>query len=348
MKNLCFVIAKPAWAANLRGVAGLLGVLLPLALCPAVASPIQTSAGPDADRIPILYAQAGAPPIKQGLIRDRTLAIFPISPHRQTIVRPDMGTAFWSGDHRRVFAFGRPIHPTVRLYDAAQGRFGPPADAVSVLADPGVHYALPLSDLAQTNAIDWSRDGHTLCYSRDKTGLVLFDLRRGTHRLLQNPSLARHPVSALALSPDGSRIAFSVEGADEFHADFFQDLWLIGIDGRGLHKLGHGASPNWSPQGRFLVATEGTDQDGRAILRYDTQTGVRRILRAIPQTPAGDGYFGPARYNPDGRQIAVFGPPDPRAPEDTALFLIDGQGRLLRTLATQRQLGESGIPSLAW
>jgi len=262
-----------------------------------------------------------------------------------------MATAFWSGDHRRVLSLGGRSQPAaVRTYDNAQGRFGSPRDAVRALSDPGVHYALPLHDITQTNAIDWSRDGRTLCYDQEKVGLVLFDLRHGTKQILHNPFLAQHPVAALAFSPDSRWIAFSVEGQDEFHEEFFQDLWVIGRNGHGLHKLGHGTFPNWSPSGRFLLATEGpADDGGRAILRYDTQTGVRRVLSFIPQPTEGDGYFAQARYSPNGEQIAVFGPPNPKVPDATALFLMNGEGKFLRVLATQQQLSEAGIPeSLSW
>ncbi len=310
-----------------------------------------TATPPSAGQVPILFLQIIDSANATGGIIGRTLAVFPAPPVRRVTIRPDMATAFWSGDHRRVLSLGgRSLPATVRTYDSAQGRFGPPLDAVQALADPSVRYTLPLHDITETNAIDWSRDGRTLCYAQEKVGLVLFDLRRGTRQILRNPFLAHHPVAALAFSPDGSRIAFSVEGQDEFHEELFQDLWVIGRDGRGLHKLGHGTFPNWSPQGRFLLATEGpADDGGRAILRYDTQTGTRRVLRLIPQPTEGDGYFAQARYSPDGQQIAVFGPPNPRVPDDTALFLMDGQGKRLRILATRQQLDQSGIPTcLSW
>lgn len=311
--------------------------------------PARVTAGPSSIPIPILYAQTTYMPGANGRIIDKTQAVFPSSPPRRSPLPLDIGIAFWSGDHRRLLAFRGTKQPaTVRAYDAARGRFGPPADAVTALTDPGVHYTLPLGDITATYALDWSRDGRTLCYHIPKVGIALFDLRRGTRRLLQNPFLARHELTALTLSPDGRRIAFSVEGADEFHEELFQDLWLIGADGRGLHKLGHGASPAWAPQGQSLIATEGTDQDGRAILRYDARTGARSALTAIPQGAGPDARFGQARYSPDGRQIAVFGPPDPRAPEETALFLMSAGGTYLRTLATRQQLAEAGQPRLNW
>lgn len=301
--------------------------------------PAKTSAGLSTLPIPILYTQ----------IAGKTQLVFPSSPPRRLSLPPDIGTVFWSGDHRRVLALrGAKLPATVRAYDDAHGRFGPPTDAVTALADPGVRYAFPLGDITRTYARDWSRDGRVLCYYIPKAGIALFDLRRGTRRLLQNPFLTRHEVTGLALSPDSRRIAFSVEGADPFHEELFQDLWLIGADGHGLHKLGHGASPNWAPQGRSLLATEGTDEDGRAILRYDAQTGARSILTVVPKGAGPDGYFGQARYSPDGQQIAVFGPPNPRAPEDTALFLMSGGGKYLRTLATRQQLDEAGQPRLSW
>ena len=351
-----------------------LSALLPLAASPLPAPPLPVPAAKSLDRtadgqIPILYGQAIYTGATDEQMTDRTLAFYPSHPVRRITVGMNMGAVFWSGDHRRVLSLGH--RATVRSYNAVRGRFGPPVDAVKALADPGVRYALPLHEITQTSAVDWSRDGRTLCYYQAKIGFVLFDLRRGTRQTLRNPFLLRHKVDDLALSPDGRRIAFTVQGRDEFHAyftassmqsriaspvrnrdgfqgDFFQDLWLIGRDGQGLHKLGHGMFPGWSLQGRFLLATEGSDLGGQAILRYDTQTGARQVLIGTPATVSDHSEFGPARYSPNGQQIAVFGPPNPKIPETRGLFLMSTQGTLLRTLATRQQLDETGIPSIIW
>ena len=296
--------------------------------------------------IPILYSQTTSAAGSEGYAVNGTAAIFPSYPPRRVAVGKALGRVFWDGNHRRMLSLN--FRATVRDYDIGRGRFGPPADAATALASPGVHYVLPLNEIAQTNAVDWSRDGGTLCYYKQKTGFVFFDLRRGTAQLLKSSFFARHDVSALTISPDGREIAFSVAGQDEFHAEFFQDLWLIGRNGQHLRKLGHGMFPSWSPQGRMLLATEGSDQDGRAILRYDTQTGMQRVLIKVQEPAEADGTFGQARYSPDGLQIAVFGPPDPHKSEKEALFLMSARGRFLRTLATEKSLGEAGIPSFTW
>lgn len=296
--------------------------------------------------IPILYSQTTSAAGSEGHAVNGTAAIFPSYPARRVAIGKALGRVFWEGDHRRMLSLN--FRATVRDYDVAQGRFRPPVEAAAALAGPGVHYVLPLKEITQTNAVDWSRDGGTLCYYKQKTGFVLFDLRRGTAQTLKSPFLARHDVSALAISPDGSEIAFSVAGQDEFHEEFFQDLWLIGRKGQGLRKIGHGMFPSWSPQGRMLLATEGSDQDGRAILRYDTQMGTRRVLVKVQEPAEADGTFGQARYSPDGLQIAVFGPPDPRKSEKEALFLISAQGTFLRTLVTEESLGEAGTPNFTW
>lgn len=336
-------------AALKQAGAALLGILLlgPW-LPPAAASPAGASAGAGGGQIPVLCVQIEPGTGGGRRPSEKTVAVFTSPPSRRVLT--SLGTVFWSGDHRRVLALGGLSQPaTVRAYDAARGRFGPPVEAARALAGPGVRYVFPIRDIVRSNAVDWSRDGRTLCFYQAKTGLVLFDLRRGTRRVLRNPFLARNPVSALAVSPDGSRIAFSVEGRDEFNADFFQDLWLIGSDGRGMHRLGHGAFPGWSPQGRSLLATDGSDQDGRAIFRYDTRTGAHQVLRAIPETADGDGYFGQARYSPDGQRIVVFGPPNPKAPNETGLFLISARGTLLRMLVAPEQFAGSAPPiCLSW
>lgn len=347
-----FAVPQRVYAAAWQTVrTTLLGVLCLSALLLLAASPPPTPAakslGETADgQIPILYGQAIYTGATDEQMTDRTLAFYPSHPVRRITVGMNMGAVFWSGDHRRVLSLGH--RATVRSYNAVRGRFGLPLDAVKALANPGIHYALPLHEITQTSAVDWSRDGRTLCYYQAKTGFVLFDLRHGTKQILRDPFLLRHKVDNLALSPDGSRIAFTVQGRDGPQWDFLQDLWLIGRDGQGLHKLGHGTSPGWSLQGRFLLATEGSVAGGQAILRYDTQTGARQVLIGTPATVSDHSEFGPARYSPNGQQIAVFGPPNPKIPEKRGLFLMSTQGRPLRTLATRQQLDETGIPSIIW
>lgn len=379
MSILNFAASKRVFAAvGQPMLTTLLGVLCLSALLPLAASPPPAPPAKSLDRaldktadgqIPILYGQAIYTGATDEQMTDRTLAVYPSHPVRRITVGTNMGAVFWSGDHRRVLSLGH--RAAVRSYDAVRGRFGPPLDAVKSLADPGIRYALPLHEITQTSAVDWSRDGRTLCYYQAKTGFVLFDLRRGTQKTFCNPFLLRHKVDDLALSPDGSRIAFTVQGRDEFHAyftassmqtqiaspvrnrggfhgSFFQDVWLVGRNGQGLHKLGHGMFPGWSLQGRFLLATEGSDLGGQAILRYDTQTGARQVLIGTPATVSDHSEFGPARYSPNGQQIAVFGPLNPKIPEKRGLFLMNTQGRPLRMLATRQQLDETGIPSIIW
>jgi len=61
-----------------------------------------------------------------------------------------------------------------------------------------------------------------------------------------------------AVSPDGSRVAFVVQGYRKKENDRYQNLWLTSTDGSGEpHRLTRGntsdASPAWSPDGRYLA-----------------------------------------------------------------------------------------------
>lgn len=65
-------------------------------------------------------------------------------------------------------------------------------------------------------------------------------------------------LSAPALSPDGRRIAYIVEGYRKGENDRYQSLWIVPTDGSlQPHRLTRGPSsdraPAWSPDGRYLA-----------------------------------------------------------------------------------------------
>jgi dipeptidyl aminopeptidase/acylaminoacyl peptidase len=115
-------------------------------------------------------------------------------------------------------------------------------------------------------------------------------------------------VFSLALSPDGSRLAFVVETADETVNRTRHRLLVRTLDDRGRPagatrtvtrggaKLGQ---PRWSPDGRTLAYVD--DRGGTSQLwTWDPATDERRRLTAHPTgvgTPA---------WSPDGRWLVVI------------------------------------------
>ena len=125
-----------------------------------------------------------------------------------------------------------------------------------------------------------------------------------------------------AWSPDGRWLAFRSDRVGS------RGLYVVGVDGRGLRRLGDGSSPDWSPDGERIAfaaadgirviapdgsgahllapgtgprwSPDGTEilfQAGRELQVIDVATGAVRTL-----SPGLD-----AEWSPDGSKIAFSG-----------------------------------------
>ena len=123
-------------------------------------------------------------------------------------------------------------------------------------------------------------------------------------RIVSTPGII---VNKVALSPDGSTIAF--EGLDDTNTD----IYTVGVDGSGLRKLTDDPAtdefPQWSPDGTTIVYDNaGTHED------QDPQFSGTAEIWSVP----ADGSGPPAQltrndvpdsspsYSPNGEQIAYF------------------------------------------
>jgi dipeptidyl aminopeptidase/acylaminoacyl peptidase len=178
-------------------------------------------------------------------------------------------------------------------------------------------------------ALAFSPDGSEIAYSTNTSGQ--FNLWRQPSAggyAKQLTVYSDNAVRDIAWSPDGETILFTAD----HHGDEFTRPHLIPAKGGRPEQIAGepdvryflGAINAWSPNGRYFAYggndREPTDQD---VLIYDRQTGdVQRPM-------AGDGYFTPIAWSPDGRCVTAV---ESRSNTDTVAHLIsveDGETRPL-------------------
>jgi Tol biopolymer transport system component len=162
-------------------------------------------------------------------------------------------------------------------------------------------------------------------------------------------------VSEVAVSPDGRRVAFVVEGFRKKDNDRYQNLWVVPTDGSSPpHRLTRGptndSSPGWSPDGRYLAflstreheievaaalaeeeekrkraepdGGDGDDEEPKPqIWVFDLQFGGEP--RQVTRREEGVAEFD---WSPEGTHL-VFSSRDPTKEQKEYLKSIRGQGK---------------------
>lgn len=247
----------------------------------------------------------------------------------------------WSRQRNAVIATRDSGQIVFCPYDSAKKRFGQPQSLISAFANQGMSYKIP-----QYAEFDWSSDDSNLVYAdRKGLGLMLLNLKTGKKRVVA--SRKSHPANFdfVALSPDGKRVAFSTPTNDgslvlDPGQQPYEHLWVVNIDGSKPRKLGIGMKPSWSADGRYLIAIRGEYNGGNKLYRYEVASGKRRTLitRSLSELTT-------AVYSPDGKRIAVAGTYD-KGNYHTGIFLLNEEGKLVKVVATSKQLTANGTSFL--
>ena len=203
----------------------------------------------------------------------------------------------WSPDSRWITTAAQP-------FDDSAGPLFPSQDARIIVGDvehgtasfvggPDVFGHLPA----------WSPDGKTLAFGR--TYACCSGPDNGLWSMRPDGSDLR-PLSTVpgggapAWSPDGSPIAFLGAGAD---GD--SDLYLVGADGTGEHRVtddaGNESVPVWSPDGTRVAFARMLDTGNRGELEIlDVASGRVTTLHGAHVT-----HDAPV-WSPDGRSILTY------------------------------------------
>ncbi|MCI0405002.1 MAG: S9 family peptidase [candidate division Zixibacteria bacterium] len=131
-----------------------------------------------------------------------------------------------------------------------------------------------------------------------------------TKRLITAEDLIQFKwVRAVALSPDESKIAFTLEWIDENKQKYWSNLWVVPTSGGAPRRFTTGKvkdrQPVWSPDGKFIAFVSNRDnEEGIYIIPADG--GEARKLVSM------DGSFDALSWSPDGKSLlSAFRKNDP-------------------------------------
>ncbi len=121
-------------------------------------------------------------------------------------------------------------------------------------------------------------------------------------------------ISAARLSPDGQRVAYTIQHVDPEKEEEYSAIWLLTLDTGETSQLTSGsardAAPAWSPDGK-QIAFMSTRGEKPQIYVIPVNGGEAHALTSLKQGVGS----GPV-WSPDGTQIAFSAPPqtEPRDP----------------------------------
>ena len=252
-------------------------------------------------------------------------------------------TAAANGTHeRRVSDFGGQCCPRfspdgIKILWSALAPDGERITTAIVRADGSQPQLIPLREPSlNLGPGAWSPDGKQMAFegwddsNPQRNGVHIADVPDATNRvrLTRNP-LNTHDVP-MDFSPDGSRIVFvRAEPAEDA---FFGSLYVVNVDGSGLHRItppgSHTQSARWSPDGEWIVFGGTGSVPGTPIeaVRPDG-TGLRKVF----EDPDGGSAITPT-WSPDGHKImfALIGNSEYSKPEEqmnNKLCVINEDGK---------------------
>ncbi len=204
---------------------------------------------------------------------------------------------------------------------------------------PALSPPVPTDTCYEESLPAWSPNGKRIAFIRifgscpPHCGTDLFDVfimrANGTHVRRITKSPPRYMDVSVMWSPDGTRLVFvrSDEGRDPSRDAVF----TVHVDGTHLHqltpwRLDAGDSPDWSPDGRWILfrSHTGGGHPSNVYLVHPNGSGLHRITSAS----GGDFTWLSSSFSPDGTRITVGRYPaaGPAGNADVYVMNVDGSG----------------------
>lgn len=139
--------------------------------------------------------------------------------------------------------------------------------------------------------------------------------------------LALDAISAIAASPDGAYVAYTLSAKDLNTDEYVDSVWIQSTEGgeplRISESDSNSSAPQWSPDGRYLAVLSDREDDTSQVWLYDRRGGDAQQLTDLPQ---GVDEF---EWAPDGQRL-LFVAEDPtpadldeEAPPNPRPYVVD-------------------------
>ena len=118
-----------------------------------------------------------------------------------------------------------------------------------------------------------------------------------SHLFTVHDMLAMERISEPQVSPDGAGIVFTLRTTDLKANKGVTDLWLVGLDGTGLHRLttqpGGGHNPRFTPDGRAILFLSSSCAEMTFLKRLSTFIWLSLIffVRSATRSSSSRLYF---------------------------------------------------------
>lgn len=171
---------------------------------------------------------------------------------------------------------------------------------------------------------DWTSNGKQLVYARSDGPAAFIGASGGTPTTLST----QEPISDPAISPDGKRLVFTVNGDGLFDGP---SIYVVNIDGTGLQRLANGSGPQWSRDGNWIAYVSVPADTGCSDVRLMQPDGSTNHPVAEGQPDAAGICHGGGdapSFSPNGKRVLYVarGIKTPHQQNGTDLYTVSIHG----------------------